>query len=70
MSAAVDVGRHVIASRQMKMVAGITRDVECKIAKHSFDSAAKSAEEVRINVAIHLSIAAAWKTVLLNVPTQ
>ena len=45
MSAAVDVGRQVIASTQVKMVASLTRDIKC-----SFDSAAEIVEEVRINI--------------------
>ena len=62
MSATVDVGRNVIASRQIKMAASLTRDIKCEVVKLLFDSAAEIAEEMSINrVAIHLSVAAEWQ---------
>ena len=52
MLAPVDVGRHVIASRQMKIVAG---DNKLDVVKCLFDLAAEIIEEVRINVSQFIS---------------
>ena len=52
MLAMVDVGRHVIASRQMKIVAG---DNKLDVVKCLFDLAAEIIEEVRINVSQFIS---------------
>ena len=56
MSAAVDVGRNAIASRQMKMAAGLTRDNKRQVVQLSFDSAAEIAEEVSTNVSQFISL--------------
>ena len=40
----------------MKMVIVETRDVKCKVANPSFDSAVEIAEEVRINVSQLISL--------------
>ena len=42
---------------QMKMAAGLTRDIKCQVSL-SFDSAAQVAEEISINVSQFISVAA------------
>ena len=44
---------------QIKMAAGLTRDIKRQVVKLSFDSAEEIAEEISTCVAIHLSVAAA-----------
>ena len=61
MSAVVDVGQNVIASRQMKMVAGLTRDIKREIVERLVDSVAELAEELRINLSQFISIAVEWQ---------
>ena len=55
MSAMVEDGRHVIATRQIKIVDGLTCDIKCETVKRLFHSAAEITEEVRINVSQFIS---------------